>query len=116
MNSLCKIRDIYAAIDLFEKSFEKQYNLSLNEGMLLCTLMEFKVLSSTVLAKKLGLTCSNTSKVLKSIEDQNFIQRSLGKEDKRQMYFSLSKEGEAKIKEVKTSKIEIPDILKDLLK
>lgn len=38
MDSLCKIRDIYRAIATFEAEFEKHYNLTLNEGMLLCTL------------------------------------------------------------------------------
>ena len=52
METLCKIRDIYATIEKFEVEFEKEYGLSLNEGMLLCTLLEFKTLSSTVLAKK----------------------------------------------------------------
>ncbi|MCK9163008.1 MAG: MarR family transcriptional regulator [Bacteroidales bacterium] len=115
MERLCKIRDIYTAIEKFEVGFEKEYELSLNEGMLLCTLLEVKTLSSTELAKKLGLTCSNTSKVIKSIEGQNFIERSLGKEDKRQMYFKLTKEGEEKIRAVKTSKVNIPEDLKPLL-
>lgn len=115
METLCKIRDIYIAISKFESHFEKEYNLSLNEGMLLCTLLEFKTLSSTELAKKLGLTCSNTSKVIKSIEDQKLIERSLGKEDKRQMYFSLTNEGQIKIKSVKSSKVNIPEDIKMLL-
>lgn len=46
MDSLCKIRDIYRAIATFEAEFEKHYNLSLNEGMLLCTLSKAKTLSS----------------------------------------------------------------------
>lgn len=116
MDTLCKIRDIYRTIAEFESQFEKEFDLSLNEGMLLCSLIDNKCLSSTEIANSLGLTCSNTSKVIKAVEEKEFVERSLGKEDKRQMYFSLSKEGEAKIKEVKTSKIEIPDILKDLLK
>ena len=115
METLCKIRDIYATIEKFEVEFEKEYGLSLNEGMLLCTLLGFKTLSSTVLAKKLNLTCSNTSKVIKTEESQNFVERSLGKEDKRQMYFKLSKEGEAKIRSVKSSKINIPEELKAIL-
>ena len=37
MEDLCKIRDVYRAIAEFETQFMQQYNLSLNEGMLLCT-------------------------------------------------------------------------------
>lgn len=115
METLCKIRDIYTSIEKFEVVFEKEFGLSLNEGMLLCTLLEIKSLSSTELARKLGLTCSNTSKVIKSIEGQNFIERSLGKEDKRQMYFKLTKEGETKIKSIKTTKIDVPEELQAIL-
>lgn len=39
MEDLCKIRDVYRAIAEFETQFMQQYNLSLNEGMLLCTLL-----------------------------------------------------------------------------
>ena len=39
MEVLCKIRDIYRAIAEFEAQFEQAYGLSLNEGMLLCTLL-----------------------------------------------------------------------------
>lgn len=116
MEALCKIRDVYTAIERFEVEFENEYNLSLNEGMLLCTLLEFEMLTSTDLAKKLGLTCSNTSKVIKSIEGKNFIDRELGKKDKRQMYFSLTEEGMEKIKTIKTAKINIPKELKVILK
>lgn len=40
MEALCKIRDIYRAIAEFEGQFVQQYDLSLNEGMLLCTLLD----------------------------------------------------------------------------
>ena len=35
MEDLCKIRDVYRAIAEFETQFMQQYNLSLNEGMLI---------------------------------------------------------------------------------
>lgn len=40
MEDLCKIRDVYRAIAEFETQFIQQYNLSLNEGMLLCALLD----------------------------------------------------------------------------
>ena len=39
METLCKIRDVYRAIAEFEVQFTQMYDLSLNEGMLLCTLL-----------------------------------------------------------------------------
>ena len=37
METLCRIRDIYRAIAEFEVKFMQEFDLSLNEGMLLCT-------------------------------------------------------------------------------
>ena len=48
MEDLCKIRDVYRAIAEFETQFMQQYNLSLNEGMLLCTLLNTPRLTSAV--------------------------------------------------------------------
>ena len=116
MDIICKIRDIYKLIGEFEGQFEKDFGITLNEGMLLCSLLEKRTLSSTELAKNLGLTCSNTSKVIKSVEEQGFIERQLGKEDKRQMYFALTEKGAECILSVKNSKINIPKELKSHLR
>jgi len=90
--NLCKIRDIYRVIMNFEADFQQQYGLCLNEGMMLCTLQNGKF-SSKELAQTLGLTLSNTSKVIKSLEVKTLIKRTLGKTDKRKMYFSLTAKG-----------------------
>ena len=59
MEVLCKIRDIYRAIAEFEAQFEQAYGLSLNEGMLLCTLLSRGKLSSSEVAEALGLSASD---------------------------------------------------------
>ena len=46
METLCKIRDVYRAIAEFEVQFTQMYDLSLNEGMLLCTLLNTPKLTS----------------------------------------------------------------------
>jgi Transcriptional regulators len=74
-----------------------------------CFAKKGKALSGE-LAGELGLTYSNASKVIKSVENKGLIQRELGKEDKRNMYFSLSKKGEEVLKEIKCSKMELPNI------
>lgn len=112
-NKLCKIREIYRVIQEFEQEFERQYQMSLNEGMLLCILTKNEMASSGELAKELGLTCSNTSKVIKSVEKKDFIKRVLGQEDKRQMYFTLSERGKEQLNLIKCSKLVIPDVLLD---
>lgn len=112
---LCQIRDIYRAIYVFESSFQQLYDLSLNEGMLLCSLNTQKH-SSNELANMLGLSNSNTSKVIKSVEKKGLIKRIVGKEDKRQMYFALSDLGKKKLESIKCAELDIPETLKFVVK
>lgn len=115
METLCKIRNIYRAIVEYEGCFQKMHNLCLNEGMLLCGLSKGEKLTSGEIARSMGLTNSNTSKVIKSVEEKKLIKRTLGKSDKRQIYFSLTKEGWNKLEEISCNKVEVPALLKDSL-
>ena len=94
----------------FEIKFQQDHDLSLNEGMLLCSLKENKY-SSSEIAEILSLTNSNASKVIKSVEEKGFIERSLGKDDKRQMYFVITKSGLDKLTEIKCEGEAIDTIL-----
>ena len=115
METLCKIRDIYRTIVEYETRFEKVHNLCLNEGMLLCSLSKNEKLTSGEIAKLLGLTNSNTSKVIRSVENKKLVKRAIGKNDKRQIYFSLTKEGINKLNDISSTKVEIPDYLNSIL-
>lgn len=115
MDTLCKIRDLYRAIADFEVRFEKKHNLCLNEGMLLCCLFRHGKLSSGEIAEQLNLTNSNTSKVIRAVEDKGYIERNLGSNDRRQMYFSLTNDGQKALKEIECVDIEIPELLKSVL-
>lgn len=110
MKTLCNIRDIYRSIRDFESLFQQKYDLCLNEGMLLCSLRD-NTLSSSELAEVLGLSNSNTSKVIKSVEDKGLIERKLGKEDKRQMYFQLMDTGMRKLIEIKKEESLINELI-----
>ena len=79
METLCKIRDVYRAIAEFEVQFTQMYDLSLNEGMLLCTLLNTPKLTSSEIAEALGLSASNTSKVIRSVEGKKLITRLIGR-------------------------------------
>lgn len=111
MEKLCKIRDIQRAVNQFENAFEKEYGISLNEGMALCSLTKSEQLSSGELGELLGLTSSNMSKVINTIEAKGFISRLMGTKDKRQMFFSLTHEGRSLLEGIKRDKVEIPDLL-----
>lgn len=111
METLCKIRDVYRAIAEFEVQFVQTYELSLNEGMLLCTLFNAPQQTSSEIAEALGLSASNASKVIRSVEEKKLITRLIGKEDKRQMRFSLTAEGKKRISDIKNATFELPDLL-----
>lgn len=115
VNTLCQIRDVYRAIYEFELKFQQSHNLGLNEGMLLCSLNTQKY-SSNELAGILGLSNSNTSKVIKSIENKKLIKRIVGKDDKRQMYFTLTDLGRKKLESIKCAEFSIPESLKSVIK
>ncbi len=104
MRKLCLIRDICRSIAEFENEFYIRHGLSLNEGIVLCTLRSGR-LSSGEIAKEINFTCSNTSKLIKSIEKSGYITRNLGEEDKRQMYFTLTQAGLEKLSGIENDNI-----------
>lgn len=108
---LCRIRDMQRSIAEFEKQFEKCYGIGLNEGMALCSLTKAERLTSGELGELLGLTPSHTSKVLASIERKGLVERTLGKEDKRQMYFSLTTAGQTLIGTIQCNEVSCPQTL-----
>ena len=78
MDKLCAIRDIRQAVTRFEADFERRYGISLNEGMVLCSLKDGVTLSSGELGETLGLTPSNASKVIAAAERKGLIERGMG--------------------------------------
>ena len=75
METLCRIRDIYRAIAEFEVKFMQEFDLSLNEGMLLCILLNTPKLTSSEIAEALGLSASNASKIIRSVEEKRISVR-----------------------------------------
>lgn len=111
---LCQIRDLQRAVYLFELQFEKKYGISLNEGMVLCSLSKTASLSSGELGELLGLSSSNTSKVICSVEKKGYVERVVGTKDKRNMYFSLTASGRDLLDNVSDENVEMPDSLRAL--
>lgn len=111
------MRDIFRAMDNFETEFEKVYRISLNEAMVLCTLKESpERMTATNLSKRTNLSPSHTSKMLRILEEKGLIIRTLGNEDRRQMYFHLSSAGKQRVEELEVDKVEIPELLEPLFK
>jgi DNA-binding MarR family transcriptional regulator len=116
MENLCKIRDIQRSVMEFEQTFEKRFGICLNEGMVLCSLTKKEKLSSGEIGESLGITSSNTSKVIASAEKKGLIKRFLCKEDKRQMLFSITEKGQQLMKSINCEEIDLPDLLKQAIK
>jgi len=114
VNCICTLRNIYKAVNQYEKEFATKFGLTLNEAMLLCSL-ETKSLCASDLAEVTDMQCSQTSKILKSLEDKDLIKRTLGKDDKRNMFFMLSEKGETMLASINSFQQEIPDVLKPML-
>jgi DNA-binding MarR family transcriptional regulator len=112
---ICRLRDINRAIAELEHQFSQRFDLNINEAMLLCTLKEKGELSSGAVAEALGLSASNASKVIASTEKKNLISRNLCKEDKRQMFFSLTTSGREKIETLRNVSMDLPKILKEII-
>lgn len=113
MDILCKIRDLQKAMEQFERQFETEQGISLKEGMILCSLKE-KQLSATELAEKTSLTNSNCSKMINSVENKGYIERTLGKEDKRNMFFTLSEKGKNKLETIQKHEYNLPLIFENI--
>jgi DNA-binding MarR family transcriptional regulator len=113
MEKLCKIRNIQREVNRFEADFEKMYGIGLNEGMALCSLAKAGKLSSGELSELLGLSCSNTSKVINSIENKGFVERVIGVQDKRRMFFTLTRDGRQRLSTVKCEDVGLPEWLKN---
>ena len=108
MEKMCKIRNIYRSIISYEAKLQKRYGICLNEGMLLCSLLATEQLSSGEIAAALGLTAS---KVLSNAEEKGFVSRTLGKHDRRQMYFVLTDRGRELISTINNDEIALDELL-----
>ena len=95
MKTICVMRDVFKAMARFEDAFEKVYQVSLNEAMILCALQEASPnnMTATSLSKRTELTPSHASKMLRILEEKELIVRTLGEEDRRLMQFHLSQSG-----------------------
>lgn len=111
-DTLCSIRDLYLCIMRYESRFEELFGLSLNEGMLLCTLSRSDgSMTCGELAARLDLSSSNMSKVIKSAERKGLLARRLGEQDRRQMYFALSERGREQLEAIDMRRLDIPEPL-----
>lgn len=93
METLYRIRDIRAELQLMERDFENAHGVSFNETMVLCGLRRNERMSSGEIGGFIGQTRSNASKIIAAVERKGLIERGIGNDDKRRMYFVLTARG-----------------------
>ncbi len=109
MESLCTIKKVLSAIYDLEGTLKRQFHLTLNETLCMCSL-ENGEQSPGNLAEDLGVSLSRMSRVLSSLERKGMVQRSISEVDKRKMLFTLTPEGEARLQAVKATELSIPEV------
>lgn len=111
-----QIRQIYRAIVAMEQEINTQYGLNLNEAVLLCHLNDTEGMTSGEIAEMMELSCSNTSKVIASVEKRGYVHRRIGKEDKRNMQVALTAKGKEMLENMNGCSIPVPEILYHAIK
>lgn len=105
MESICAIKDIYKTLYQFEKAFAEVHDITINEAMLLCCLKDGETKSAGMLSEYIGLSNSRVSKVITAVENKGYIRRNINKNDKRQMFFSLTPNGKEKIRQMMNAEL-----------
>lgn len=111
MDDICVLKDIYRLLYQFEKDFQEQNKISINDAMVLCCLKSGKEKSAGDICEFVGLSNSRVSKVLCTVEQMGYIQRRLGSRDKRQMIFSLTETGKEKVKLMSGQTLHLKDFI-----
>lgn len=111
---LCRIRSLYRAIGAFEHDFQRQFGLNINEAMLLCIVSDRARISASEIAKELGLTHSNASKIIAGVENRRLIVRHACREDLRCMRFSITRAGSELLERIDCDSVQLPERLRQL--
>ena len=108
---ICVMRELMMALSDFENKLMEAQGVSLNEAMVLCALGG-ECVTASVIAERTGMRPSHASKVIGALEERGYLMRELGKQDKRQMYLSLTEAGKECLGRIKAYEFEVPKLLK----
>ena len=107
------MRELIKAMSELETRLIARYGVTPNEAMVLCCLGG-DTLTASRISDNIGLSPSNTSKVLRSMEKKNLVVRSMGDIDRRQMRFTLTAKGQELLLDLKNEEMEIPEFIRPL--
>lgn len=106
MECLCKIKDVFKKIHQFEQRLNGDYNVTINEAMVVCSLSDAKKSSGEV-SLDTGISTSRTSRVLLSLEKKRYVERSFCEDDKRKMMFVLTSLGQEKLTDINGLEVDL---------
>lgn len=116
MEPICKLKDIYKALYNFEKNFADKNGITINEGMLLCCLKDGSSKPANELCDFIGLSNSRVSRIINTVESKGYIMREMGTIDKRQMFFTLTDKGKAKVIAMQAAGMDFSELTAQLTK
>ena len=114
MEPICIIKEIYKTLYQFEKTFAEAHDITINEAMLLCCLKSGEAKSAGSICEYIGLSNSRVSKVITAVENKGYIRRDINRDDKRQMFFSLTEEGKEKARTMMQSELRFSELFEQL--
>lgn len=114
MEPICIIKEIYKTLYQFEKTFAEAHDITINEAMLLCCLKSGEAKSAGSICEYIGLSNSRVSKVITAVENKGYIRRDINRDDKRQMFFSLTEAGMEKARTMMHSELRFSELFEQL--
>jgi len=87
---LATLRRISRAVELYSKALVREYGLTGPQLTILTTIRRSGSLSVSDLARRISLSQATVTSILDRLEQQGFVVRSRGKDDKRLVYIELT--------------------------
>lgn len=111
MESIVKLKNIYKALYDFEKQYLDLNGVTINEAIILNTLIDNKPKIAKDLYASVGLSKSRVSRILSDLENKGYITRKISKEDRRNIFFQLTYAGASKAKEITNQRINFNNLI-----
>ncbi|GAB1483530.1 MarR family transcriptional regulator [Treponema sp.] len=92
---LATLRRISRAVELYSKALVREYGLTGPQLTILTTIRKSGSLSVSDLARRISLSQATVTSILDRLEQQDFVVRTRGKDDKRLVYIELTDKSRA---------------------
>gem|GEM_PF-2669052 len=94
-----RMKDLLRELQSLERDMQKNQDIGLEEAVLLCCISD-RCKCQGDIATETGLSATQASRLLSRLENKGLLKREIDPADKRKMIFSLSGDGDRKLKAV----------------